>query len=50
MPCNLFESQPVFRKNMSQACSAHYVLNAGFLLGLFFGREDGGDIFLLDVG
>jgi hypothetical protein len=27
-----------------------YVLDAGLLLGLFFVPEDGGDIFLLNVG
>jgi hypothetical protein len=27
-----------------------YLLQAGFLLGLFFDREDGGDMFLQNVG
>jgi hypothetical protein len=30
--------------------SASYLLHAGFLLGLFFDLEDGGDIFLRKVG
>jgi hypothetical protein len=30
--------------------SACYLLLAGFLLGIFFGPEDGGDILLRNVG
>jgi hypothetical protein len=30
--------------------SASYLLHAGFLLGLFFYPEDGGDMFLRNVG
>jgi hypothetical protein len=30
--------------------SACYLLHAGFLLGLFFGPENGGDMFLRNVG
>jgi hypothetical protein len=29
----------------SKQRSAHYLLQAGFLLGLFFNHEDGGDMF-----
>jgi hypothetical protein len=30
--------------------TACYLLHAGFLLGLFFDHEDGGDVFLQNVG
>jgi hypothetical protein len=30
--------------------SAFYLLRAGFVLGLFFDLEDGGDMFLQNVG
>jgi hypothetical protein len=39
------ESQPTFRR--STAC---YLLYAGFLLGLFFDLEDGGDMLLRNIG
>jgi hypothetical protein len=32
------------------SCSSCYLLHAGFLLRLFFDPEDGGDIFLRNVG
>jgi hypothetical protein len=32
------------------AGSSHYLLHAGFLLGLFFNSEDGDDMFLQNVG
>jgi hypothetical protein len=38
--------QPKFWRNISSG----YFLHAGFLLGLFFGPEDGGDMFLRNVG
>jgi hypothetical protein len=31
---------------LQEHCSACYLLHAGFLLGLFFNPEDGGDMFL----
>jgi hypothetical protein len=34
-------------RNQSEAC---YLLHAGFLLGLFFDPNDGGDIFLRKIG
>jgi hypothetical protein len=53
----------MFRSNVSPTCSqskkqsnkparstASYLLQARFLLGLFFEPEDGGDIFLWEVG
>jgi hypothetical protein len=54
------ESQPAFRRNMSPPSSGSknkpsknsgcYLLQAGFFLGLFFDPEDGGYMFLLNVG
>jgi hypothetical protein len=40
------ENQLVFRENMSPPPSAWYLLYVGFLLGLFFDYEDGGQMFL----
>jgi hypothetical protein len=34
----------------SKKISAFYLLRVGFLLGLFFDREDGGDMFLQNIG
>jgi hypothetical protein len=34
-------------RNMGSAC---HLLHAGFLLGLFFNPEDGGDLFLRSLG
>jgi hypothetical protein len=39
MPCSPFEAEPL------ATC-----FNAGFLLGIFFDPEDGGDIFLRNIG
>jgi hypothetical protein len=33
----------------TEHCSACYLFHGGFLLGLFFDPEDGGDIFLRNV-
>jgi hypothetical protein len=55
------ESQPTFWRNMlppssesknkpSKQSSACYLLHAGFLLDLLFDPEDGGDMFLQNVG
>jgi hypothetical protein len=51
-------SQPIIRKNMSPPSSglkskpsfACHLLHAGFLLGVFFNPEDGGNMFLSNVG
>jgi hypothetical protein len=44
-------SQPTFRKNMPPpSYSARYLLHAGFLLDLSVDTEDGGDMFLWNVG
>jgi hypothetical protein len=42
-----YEELHTFREQGSFACC---VLHAGFLLGLLFNPEDGGDMFLPDVG
>jgi hypothetical protein len=60
--CNTVESigsQLTFQRNMSPPSSQskntpskssdYYLLHAGFLLGLFFNPEDGGDMFLQNV-
>jgi hypothetical protein len=49
MPQNL-ESQLAFEgTNCLQVGSACYLLHAGFLLGLFFDTEDGGNMFLQNL-
>jgi hypothetical protein len=63
MPCSLFESQLMFQRNTlhpssesmnkpskkpgSRAC---YLLHADFLLGLFLDPQDGGNMFLQNIG
>jgi hypothetical protein len=41
----------LYKLKFQQAdCSAYYLLHTGFLLFLFFDPEDGGDMFLQNVG
>jgi hypothetical protein len=37
-------------KENRESCSTCYLLNTGFMLVLFFDPEDGGDMFLRNVG
>jgi hypothetical protein len=41
--CSLLKVNRHFREHITSACR---LLHAGFLLGLFFDPEDGGDMFL----
>jgi hypothetical protein len=42
------ESQPKFRRNISQKTACH-LLQAGFLLGMFFDLADGDDTFFGNI-
>jgi hypothetical protein len=54
----LFESQPTFRRYMpppssgskNKSSKKSSMLHAGFLRGLFFDSEDGGDMFHRNIG
>jgi hypothetical protein len=46
-PKNSSNSRPLCK--LSNLSSADYLLHVGFLLGLFFDAEDGGDTFFQNV-
>jgi hypothetical protein len=46
----MVEEQAKQEITIKQVASTAVLLYAGFLLGLFFGPEDGGEIFLRNVG
>jgi hypothetical protein len=43
-------TEVVMKSSLFCDISACYLLHAGLLLGLFFDTEDGGDLFLRNVG
>jgi hypothetical protein len=46
-PCSLLKINRRFGRTYALLATCFH---AGFLLGLFFGREDGGDMFLRNIG
>jgi hypothetical protein len=46
MPCSPLKVDQHFGETHYKQSSAPYLLHAGFLLGLFFDPEDGGNMFL----
>jgi hypothetical protein len=42
--------QGLSKLNKKPTSCASYLLHAGFLIGVFFGLEDGGDMFFQNVG